>query len=292
VLQTIEETSKNARTVFIAIIAACVYSWVAIATAPDAGLIANAESITLPIIGAEISVFGFFMVSPLILLRMFVYFHLYLQRLWEDFSHLPAIFPDGKRLDQKTYPWLLNGLVRRHFEKLRGGRTLTAHMEEIVTILVSWYMVPFTLFIFWFAYLRSQHVEGLISIGALLVASMMLANGFYRRAKQTLRTTEENPFSWMKSLKSTGMYKRMFYFCIATGLISYISINNVEVNKTIEATTGYSRALHLSAANLEGSNLEGIHLENAKGLTQEMLSKACGNQSTKLPQGLSIPNCK
>ena len=139
------------------------------------------------------------MVSPLILLSMFVYFHLYLQRLWEDFSHLPAIFPDGKRLDQKTYPWLLNGLVRRHFEKLRGGRTLTAHMEEIVTILVSWYMVPFTLFIFWFAYLRSQHVEGLISIGALLVASMMLANGFYRRAKQTLRTTEENPFSLLVS---------------------------------------------------------------------------------------------
>jgi hypothetical protein len=48
--------------------------------------------------------------APLILLGVYFYLHLYLQRLWRDLSTLPAVFPDGEALDEKAYPWLLNGL--------------------------------------------------------------------------------------------------------------------------------------------------------------------------------------
>ncbi len=48
---------------------------------------------------------------------------------------------------------------------------------------------------------------------------------------------------------------------------------------------------NLAGANLKGANLSGSYLFTAKGLTQDQLSKACGDESTELPEGLKIPLC-
>lgn len=47
----------------------------------------------------------------------------------------------------------------------------------------------------------------------------------------------------------------------------------------------------LSGANLEGANLSGADLGIARGLTQAQLDRACGDASTRLPTGKSIPSC-
>ncbi len=46
-----------------------------------------------------------------------------------------------------------------------------------------------------------------------------------------------------------------------------------------------------SGANLEGVNLSGADLSRGRGLTQSQVSKACGDATTVLPQGLTIPTC-
>lgn len=46
-----------------------------------------------------------------------------------------------------------------------------------------------------------------------------------------------------------------------------------------------------SGAKLEGTNLSGADLSRGRGLTQSQLSQACGDSSTILPQGLTIPSC-
>jgi uncharacterized protein YjbI with pentapeptide repeats len=46
-----------------------------------------------------------------------------------------------------------------------------------------------------------------------------------------------------------------------------------------------------SGAILSGTNLSGARLARASGLTQRQLSTACGDASTDLPSGLSIPAC-
>ena len=56
-------------------------------------------------------------------------------------------------------------------------------------------------------------------------------------------------------------------------------------------------ATNLSGANLSGADLTGAHLNGAnltgaKNLTQEQLDKACGNADTKLPEGLTLAECK
>jgi uncharacterized protein YjbI with pentapeptide repeats len=47
----------------------------------------------------------------------------------------------------------------------------------------------------------------------------------------------------------------------------------------------------MTGADLRGANLSGSYLFTAKGLTQDQLSGACGDESTKLPEGLTIPLC-
>jgi uncharacterized protein YjbI with pentapeptide repeats len=47
----------------------------------------------------------------------------------------------------------------------------------------------------------------------------------------------------------------------------------------------------MTGADLRGANLSGSYLFTAKGLTQDQLSMACGDEATKLPQGLTIPLC-
>lgn len=46
-----------------------------------------------------------------------------------------------------------------------------------------------------------------------------------------------------------------------------------------------------NGAKLNGANLSGSDLSRATGLTQGQLSQACGDASTILPRGLSVPSC-
>ena len=53
----------------------------------------------------------------------------------------------------------------------------------------------------------------------------------------------------------------------------------------------YLQGAKLSGANLSGANFSGAEMDRASGLTQSQLSKACGDETTRLPSGLRIPNC-
>ena len=152
-LGVVEELSKNARKVFISLLLGCLYSWMTIATTSDARLLPNSASSPLPIIGTEIPIAYFYFAAPLLLVLIYVYFHLYLNRLWKAFAGLPAVFPDGKQLDESAYPWLLNSLVRRHFSRLRKSRSILARAEEWISIILAWWLVPFTLAGFWLRYI-------------------------------------------------------------------------------------------------------------------------------------------
>lgn len=53
----------------------------------------------------------------------------------------------------------------------------------------------------------------------------------------------------------------------------------------------YFEGANLSGATLEGANFSGAELDRARGLTQAHLNRACGDASTKLPRGMTIPAC-
>jgi hypothetical protein len=62
------------------------------------------------------------------------------------------------------------------------------------------------------------------------------------------------------------------------------------LNGAYLAITNLSGA-RLSGANLAEANLDNADLRDARGLTGEQLEKACGNEHTKLPEGLTLEPC-
>ena len=53
----------------------------------------------------------------------------------------------------------------------------------------------------------------------------------------------------------------------------------------------YLEGANLSGAKLSGTNFSGAEMDRAIGLHQAQLSAACGDESTKLPRGLSLRPC-
>lgn len=54
---------------------------------------------------------------------------------------------------------------------------------------------------------------------------------------------------------------------------------------------GYFGGARFDGALLDGANLSGAELATASGLTQAQLNTACGDATTTLPAGLTVPNC-
>ncbi len=236
-LTNVEEISRNARKIFLAMLLGCAYAWLTVATTTDARLLTNSASSPLPIIGTEIPIAWFYWAAPFILVGLYVYLHFYLERLWQGLAGLPARFPDGKRLDERAYPWLLNGLVRRHFTLLKAGRPPIARFEEWVTILLAWWVVPLTLGLFWLRYLpRHEWLGTRLHIG-LLVVSVAAAIVFYRLTARTLRGDEPQPFRWKTPWRDRRAYQ--IAGIVATGVVlSVLSHGAIEGVRNFNPISG------------------------------------------------------
>jgi uncharacterized protein YjbI with pentapeptide repeats len=195
-LENVKGISESARKIFLAVLAACLYSWLTIATTTDVNLITNRNSSPLPIIRTPIPIVGFYVVAPLLVLCVYFYFHFYLQKLWEELGSLPAVFPDGRPLHAKVDPWLLNDLVRAYLPKLNVDRPFLSYFQLWISVLLAWWIVPLTMLLFWGRYLRRHEWIGTTFHVVLLIISLVAAVCLYRLAVATLRGAERRPFTW------------------------------------------------------------------------------------------------
>ena len=228
-LETVEKTSQNARKVFSLMLLVCVYSWLTIATTTDVNLLTNSASSPLPIIGTEIPIAWFYIAAPLVLICIYFYFHLYLIKLWEALSGLPAIFPDGKRLDEIAYPWLFNGLVRRHFRLLKTDRPFIAHVQEWITIILAWWVVPINMICFWIRYIPRHDWLGSSLQIVLIVLSIVFGLFFFRMSALTLKGKEKHNLSSLKSLSIyifTILLTWVTFFILSFGAINGEKLQN------------------------------------------------------------------
>jgi len=155
-LKTVEEASKNARGKFLLLISGTLYSVIS-SRVDHFQLITNSGLLELPFIGAKLPVMLFFFATPLILLFLFFYFHLYLEHLWKGLGQLPAVFPNGKSLDQAAYPWLLNGIVRSHYHWLKGSSSFRP-LRRILRAILVWQFGIFIILPFWLNSLPRHHL--------------------------------------------------------------------------------------------------------------------------------------
>ncbi|HUI44354.1 MAG TPA: pentapeptide repeat-containing protein, partial [Terriglobia bacterium] len=210
-LDAVNDISAGARTLFVTLLAACVYSWLTIATTTDVNLITNRATSPLPIIQTSIPIAGFYVVAPLLLLCVYFYFHLYLQKLWEELGSLPAIFTDGRPLYARSDPWLLNDLVRAHLARLKADRPFMSYFQQAISLVLAWWLVPITLLMFWGRYLPRHDYNwlGTKFHVALLAISIAAAGFLYSLASGTLRGAVRRPFSWWRVVKSGRAYSAL-----------------------------------------------------------------------------------
>ena len=104
-LDNIAEASKNARKIYLLYIGFLAYCALTVASTTDRQIVLD-EPAKLPIIDVEVALNGFFLLSPLLAIGVFIYFQIYLnklKRLTDDLSLNYAPVGQGR-----LYPWLLN----------------------------------------------------------------------------------------------------------------------------------------------------------------------------------------
>ena len=217
-LEVIREASKNARKLFLAMLLGCVYSIITITTTTDVRLITNSTSSPLPIIGAEIPIVGFYWAAPLLLVCLYIYFHIYMQRIWEGMAGLPAIFPDGISIDLKVYPWLLLGLVRKQYARLRNKRRPLYALQVYLSVFLAWLAMQLTLTLFWLRFIPRHDWLGTGLHIVLIGLAAWLGTMFYHIAIKTLRREGE------KVVEANGMRQYHWITGIMRGLLISVAL--------------------------------------------------------------------
>ena len=227
-LAHVEELSKNSKKLFISMLLGCVYAWLTIATTTDLRLLTNSTSSPLPIIGTEIPIVGFYFAAPLLLLSIYVWLHLYLQNLWKGLSELPAIFPDGKTLDEKAYPWLLNGFVQSHVKLLKDRRPPLSQIQVGLSIFLTWWLVPLTMLILWGRFL-TRHDWPITALHIVVFGlSAWVGITFFELAKATLRGDDFSAFAWQPFLRQVFGYQHKAVQ-IVMGIIFVLSMGAIYI---------------------------------------------------------------
>ncbi|MDH3599624.1 MAG: pentapeptide repeat-containing protein, partial [Candidatus Tectomicrobia bacterium] len=195
-LNRIESASQNLQTLFFGLLASCIYCWLTIASTTHAQLIADSATSPLPIIGAKVSIINFYRVMPFFLLIFYIYFHLNLQRLWDMLASLPAVFPDGTRLDERSHPRHVSGFVRARCFLLKERSSPGDCLYGCLFILLTWFNVPITLFVFWWSFLPRRDLQGdIVTVVLTILITMTVAFGLwsYQRAVSVLQTKHQLP---------------------------------------------------------------------------------------------------
>jgi uncharacterized protein YjbI with pentapeptide repeats len=154
-------------------------AWLRIFTTRDSQLLGNAPA--LPFLGlqADVPFVPFYLFGPVVILSLYVCFHLYLQRLWDGAAQLPAIFPDGRSLDT-CLPWFARWSARMHSKWLKSTRSPLAFLEAGIAMFLLYWVTPATIVLFWGRYLTLEDMRGTSALVLLVVAAITAALGFPR----------------------------------------------------------------------------------------------------------------
>ena len=172
-LKHIEEVSKNARGTWFALIAALLFSAIAIGGVEDRDFFVFDSGLTLPVISYTVPLKPFFAVGSAIILGLYIYLHLYLAKLWRALAGIKPQPDGGLFLDDLVFPWLISdaAVYLKPGGPRRGGRRLTI----AVAVLFLWAAGPLVLTLFWWRSFPPHDVWLTLWVGLMLGVSLIAA---------------------------------------------------------------------------------------------------------------------
>jgi uncharacterized protein YjbI with pentapeptide repeats len=178
-LKYVRAVANKAGWFLVAMLLVNALAWLRIFTTRDPQLLRNAPALPFFGLQADVPFVPFYLFGPVVILSLYVCFHLYLQRLWDGAAQLPAIFPDGRSLDT-CLPWFARWSARMHSKWLKSTRSPLAFLEAGIAMLLLYWVVPATITLFWGRYLTLEDMRGTSALVLLVVASVTAALGFPR----------------------------------------------------------------------------------------------------------------
>jgi uncharacterized protein YjbI with pentapeptide repeats len=178
-LKEVAKTAREAGWLVLAMVALTAAAALRVITTSDAQILGHAPILPFRVFSA-FPLNAVFLLGPALLLGGYVWLHLYLQRLWESLSTLPAIFPDGQPLD-RLLPWFAAQVARAYLKWLQNRNRVLVALEAAISAIILYWMVPATLILFWGRYLTFQDFRG-TALHVLLVVAASLAAGHFSKA--------------------------------------------------------------------------------------------------------------
>lgn len=185
----------------------CLASWLLIWKTRDAQLLT--DSAVLPYVHATTALptAEFYLISPAVLLILYVVFHFHLQQAWEKLMELPAVFPDGRDFGANA-PRIVMGLARSHFYWLSPDSPSARFIEKYTVRILAYWLAPFTLLLYWARYLTLQEIHGTLLHEALVVGAAGVALYSTQRVGRPAERWILHPgreFKLLAKLKNAGL---------------------------------------------------------------------------------------
>jgi uncharacterized protein YjbI with pentapeptide repeats len=193
-LKQVREVAGRAGWFLVLVLMLNILTWLRIFTTRDAQLLKNAPAIPFFGLQADVPFVAFYLFGPVVILCAYVWFHLYLQRVWDGAAQLPAIFPDGRNLDS-CLPWFARWSARMHFKWLRGTRSPLAFLEAGIAMFLLYWVAPVTALLFWGRYLTLEDLRGTTVHVVLVAGAIAAATNFPRMVGKAFRADSLRPTS-------------------------------------------------------------------------------------------------
>jgi uncharacterized protein YjbI with pentapeptide repeats len=219
-IEHVRSTVANSRKMLMSVLLACLYSALTVATTTDVGLLTNSTSSKLPILGADIRINTFYVITPILLAALYVYFHVYLQRLWSGVSGLRRVVTSGIGADEVVDLWLIGRPGTTAGGRLGGS---FAVLRSFVSTALAWYLVPATLVLLWLRQL-SRHdwiVAGVCIVIISVVVGVGISSYFACIAK--LSPPSKTSRSWWSRGVVALLIAFGFLFIVTFGAIEGIA---------------------------------------------------------------------
>lgn len=188
IIDNIAEASKNAQQIFFILIALLAYCAITITGTTDREIILN-STVQLPILNANVSFSGFFLLAPALAILTFIYLQLYLQRL----RGLTEQLRDNYQITEprRLYPWLLSiaddpepgsvGLLQR----------LVAHSS-------LWCLLPIVLLMFALCFVKKHTPVLSYAVGLYPILGLLVVMYFWRMYNRGRHLARQD--AWMAVL--------------------------------------------------------------------------------------------
>lgn len=271
--------ASYARKIFTTILLFCGYCMWVFATTTDISLLTNSSLFQLPLIGGQIKIVVFYVVAPFVLLAFYMYFLLYLQRMWDIIATLPAYFTDGRPIDRMVDPWLITSLIRAHFRRLVTNELPLFKFQVFISKFLVWFTIPSTIFLLWLRFLTRHDFTSSFVIACTLVAVLAYGVMSYRLANMTLSGKRPAKFSAFTRKHFLFFYSLLFLSVILSvssiflvnpifGSMFIVNFQEEDVSIPPDDWIGEKSQYPL----VKGAKLFGAHLDHAKGYKSMLIN--------------------